>query len=210
MAVPEQKEKEPLKYLGFIVIAVACGTKCVGKAYEFAKEKTGSWKAHVVAVEKKVCTIVAPVYHKLEGKPYEILVCVDKKVDFVACTVDCLVPKKVKEATCKVVEIAKQIPEFVICVVSEVHKSGLIETSKVYYAKCQPIAEEWIYFTWKLFLKLPCSAEAVHCVAPYGLSLAEKFNSVIFALKEKQLPIVCYVPFLPVKKIEAVIKKDTY
>ena len=69
-----------LKYLGFFEIAADRATKYVANVYGFAKESSGRLKPSVEGVETSVKTAVKPVYERIEGKPHEILLFVDKKV----------------------------------------------------------------------------------------------------------------------------------
>jgi hypothetical protein len=69
-----------LKYLGFVEIATDKASKYVANIYGFAKESSGFLKPSVEGVETTVRTAVKPVYERMEGKPHEILLFVDKKV----------------------------------------------------------------------------------------------------------------------------------
>ena len=55
-------------------------TKYVANVYGFSKESSGCLKPSVEGVETSVKTAVKPVYERIEGKPHEILLFVDKKV----------------------------------------------------------------------------------------------------------------------------------
>mgnify|MGYP000426819762 FL=1 len=83
-----EQQQSGLKYLGVAEIVVDKATKYLANVYEFAKDSSGPLKPGVHSVESTVKTVVGPVYQKIEGKPYEILLFVDKKVRvfvFVVC-----------------------------------------------------------------------------------------------------------------------------
>ena len=83
-----QSPKTGPKYLGVVEIGVGKATKYVAGIYDFAKCNSGPLKPGVQCVESTVRTVVGPLYQTIEGKPYEILLFVDKKVRvfvFVVC-----------------------------------------------------------------------------------------------------------------------------
>ena len=62
-------------------IVVDKATKYVAGIYEFAKHSSGPLKPGVQCVESTVRTVIGPLYQTIEGKPYEILLFVDRKVN---------------------------------------------------------------------------------------------------------------------------------
>ena len=62
-------------------IGVDKATKYVAGIYEFAKHSSGPLKPGVQCIESTVRTVVGPLYQTIEGKPYEILLFVDRKVN---------------------------------------------------------------------------------------------------------------------------------
>lgn len=213
MASPQtpspQLEQPDLKYLGFFEVVVDKATKYIASIYEFAKDSSGPLKPGVDGVESTVRTVVGPVYQIIEGKPHEILLFVDQKVDGAVGALEGMVPHAVKEKSCQAYGVAKQVPEAVKSVITDLQTNGLVETAKTYYATYEPVAEEWTYATWKQLLKLPYAPQAVHFAAPPTLFCAEKFNQVVEHLKGMQVPLAGYIPTIPVEKLERVVKVDT-
>lgn len=210
MASSMQPEQDGLKYLGLLDVAFYCCVELIAKIYEFAKARAGPLKPRVDAVEKCFWSVVGPMFYKIEEKRVQILLYVDKKVEVVACAIQSYVPQKLKETPNEACGIANQIQDILVAVACDVQMTGFVETSKVYYASFEPVAEDWAYYLWKQFLKLPCSVKAVRVVAPPSLLLAEKLNELVVSLKAKQLPLVAYVPVLPVHRIETILKRDAF
>ncbi|MCO5563983.1 hypothetical protein L7F22_017637 [Adiantum nelumboides] len=203
-----QTEQPGLKYLGVVEIAVDKATKYMANIYEFAKDSSGPLKPGVTSAESSVRTVVGPVYQKIEGKPYEVLLFVDKKVDGAVGVIGGAVPQTVKDVTSQAYGVARQVPETVKSVVTDLQTNGLVETAKTYYSTYKPVAEEWTSAAWKQFLKLPYAPQAVHFVAPPTLFCAEKFNQVVEGLKGKHVPLAGYIPTVPVEKLEKAVKVD--
>lgn len=206
--IPEQSEQSGLKYLGFFEVAVDTATKYIANIYEFAKDSSGPLKPSVHSVESTVRTVIGPVYQKIEGKPYEILLFVDKKVDGAVGTLESVVPQTVKDTSCQAYGVARQVPQAAKAVVSDIQTHGFVETAKSYYATYEPAAEEWTYAAWNKLLQLPYAPQAVHFAAPPTLFCAEKFNQVVGNLKEMQVPLAGYIPTFPVEKLEKLVKED--
>lgn len=201
-------EQSGLKYLGVVEVAVDKATKYMANIYEFVKDSSGPLKPRVDSVESTVKTVVGPLYQKIEGKPYEILLFVDRKVDDAMGVIDGVVPQSVKEKSSQAYGVARQAPEAVKSVVSDLQSNGLVGTAKSYYATYEPVAEEWTSAVWKQFLKLPYAPQAVHFAAPPTLFCAEKFNQVVEGLKGKQVPLASYIPAVPVEKLEKAVNLD--
>lgn len=208
-APPEASDIGGLKYLGFVEVVVDTATKYVANVYEFAKDSSGPLKPGVDSVENTVRTVVGPVYQKIEGKPYEILLFVDKKVDSAVGALEGAVPQSIKDKSHQAYGVARQVPDAAKAVVSDLQTNGFVGTAKSYYATYEPVAEEWTYAAWKQLLKLPYAPQAVHFAAPPTLFCVEKFNQVVDNLKGRQVPLAGYIPTLPVEKLEKSVKVDT-
>ncbi|KAH7388412.1 hypothetical protein KP509_16G074600 [Ceratopteris richardii] len=208
-ATVEQTEQPGLKYLGVFEVVVDKATKYVASIYEIAKENSGPLKPGVTTAENSVRTVAGPVYQKIEGKPYEVLLFVDRKVDDAVGKIGGVVPQNVKEVTSQAYGVARQVPEVVKSVVSDLQTNGLVETAKTYYSTYEPVAEEWTRAAWNHFLKFPYAPQAVHFAAPPTLFCAEKFNQVVEGLKGKNVPLANYIPTVPVDKLEKAVKVDS-
>ena len=66
--------------MGFFEVVLEKATKYAGNFYDFAKGSAGPLRPGVDSVESKVISIVRPVYQRVDGKPHEVLLFVDKKV----------------------------------------------------------------------------------------------------------------------------------
>ncbi|EFJ10055.1 hypothetical protein SELMODRAFT_447462 [Selaginella moellendorffii] len=206
---PVESTQEPkLKYLGFFQAALIKVTVVIASLYEFAKENSGPLKPGVDSVEGTVKTVVAPVLHKIEGRPAELLILVDSKVDEIVTALKNSLPQFVKERSQQAYDIVTQAPEAARSVVGDVQKRGVYESARDYYNKYEPVAEEWSYSAWTAALKLPVVPQVVHLTAPVALFGVEKFNSLVVVLKENNVPLAAYVPELPLEKIQRAVEME--
>lgn len=130
------------------------------------------------------------------------------QLDVVVCSVRKHAPHALKTGCDYTVEAAKKVPDFVVEVAAEVHRVGVVDTIRGYFNKYEPLAEEWLHYSYKQFLKLPYSVTIVHIASPPALFAGSKVNQLLSSLKEHNIPCADYVPLLPLKRIESVIKKD--
>lgn len=186
-----------LKYLGFLPFAVVTVTTYITSLYEYAKGSSGPLKPGVDSVEGTVKTVVRPVYQKIEGKPYELLVFLDQKVDSFVKYLDAKLPPKVKETGCQAFDAAKST-------VSEVQSQGLYTTAKGYYEKYEPVAETYGVEAYKKALTFPLVPQAV-AITRYG---ALKVNEIVTSLKESGLPLAHYLPLLPVSYFDKITHSE--
>ena len=77
---PLQNEDHTLKWLGFFQVAAQNVTTCPSVLYGYAKENSGPLKQVLDTIEGTVKLIVGPVYPKVQGKPFDILLLADRKV----------------------------------------------------------------------------------------------------------------------------------
>ena len=129
-----------------------------------------------------------------------------EKVDNVVGVAEGFVPQSLKVRSYQAYGVAKQVPEIVKSVVSDLQTNGLIETAKSYYATYEPFAEKLTYAVWKQFLKLPYAPLAVHFASPPTLFCAEKFNEIVGSLKGNHFPLATYIPTVPVEKLAKAVK----
>lgn len=212
-----------LKYLGFFQVAVLKTMACLSSLYDYAKENSGPLKSGVDTVEQTVKTVVGPVYQKIEGKPSELLQFADRKVDETFSKVNETVPPTVKQRACQMYGIAKQASEIAWSVVNEVQRTGVIgtatdttrvmysmcePTAKDFYAKYEPVAEEWALFVWRKLLKLPLVPQMIHILIPTATYWSEKYNHFVTYLSHKQFRIASYLPYIQVKKINKKLERE--
>eukprot|EP00250_Pteridium_aquilinum_P007095 c16889_g1_i1 orf=395-1039(-) len=203
-----QKHAEELKYLGFVEAVHGVLIVAVVRVYEVAKEWSGSWRSGINELELKVRNAIAPFFYLIEGKEHQILLFFDHKLDVVVCAVQKYAPHVLKDCCGKVVDVAKKVPDFAVEFASEVHRVGVIDTTRGYFNKFEPLAEEWMHLAWKQYLKLPFSLTLVHVASPPAFFVGEKLNQLLSHLKAHKLPLVEYVPLLPLKRIETILKKE--
>lgn len=174
--------------------------------YSYAKESSGPLKPGVDNVEGTVKTVVGPVYQKVEGKPYMLLQYFDSKVDETLNYVDGVVPKYVKEKSYQALDVAKQAPDAARGFVADVQSRGVYSTASSYYERYEPVAEQLTYEAWQQILKVPFVPQAVNVAAPAVKFGATQFNSIAKGLKSKNLPLACYIPLVPIEKLEEAMK----
>ncbi len=80
VVVVVQEPKKNLKYLGLVHALVFQANAYLLALYIFAKDSSGPLRSGLDNVEGVVKTVVGPLYHKIEGKPLELLQFVDSKV----------------------------------------------------------------------------------------------------------------------------------
>ena len=75
----QNEGEERLIYLGFFQDAAQKAIARLSRVYGYAREKSRPLKQGVYAMQGVVKILVMPVYHKVEGKPFEILRFTKKK-----------------------------------------------------------------------------------------------------------------------------------
>ncbi|KAI3952976.1 hypothetical protein MKX01_028668 [Papaver californicum] len=201
-----ESEKENLKYLDFIQLATLHLVVHLSKLYKLAKENSGPLKPGVESVEGTVKTVVAPVYHKFKHIPFQVLKFVDNKVD------KSMVPSVVKE-------VSREAET----VVSEVQRSGLVETAtgfamKAYtkvepsakeaYTKYEPIVEKYAAKTWRKLNKLPLFPTVADIMVPTVSMLSDKYNSAVSNATERGFAVSSYLPLVPKERIAKVFSNE--
>lgn len=216
------QEEARLKYLGIFQIAVLRATVFLSNLYDYAKENAGPLKPGVDTVEQTVKTVVGPVYVKFDGKPLQLLHFLDRKVDDTIGKVDEFVPPTVKHRTCEVYDMAKQAPHIARSVISEIQRSGIIETAnetarslytkyeptaKDLYAKHEPAAQKWALFAYHKLLQLPLFPQLVHILIPTATYCTDKYNHTVVYLAERHYRLADFLPLVPVEKIRKALER---
>jgi len=217
----EQVQEPSLKYLGVFQVVLLRATVCLSSFYEYAKENSGHLKSGVDTVEQTVKTVVGPVYHKFDGKPFELLHFLDRKVDTTIGKVDEYVPPTVKQKTCEVCDMAKQAPDVARSVISEVQRSGITAiasetarslyskyepTAKDLYTKYEPVAQECALFVYYKLLQLPLLPQLVHILIPTATYWTDKYNHTIVYLADRHYRLADFLPLVPVERIKKVLE----
>jgi hypothetical protein len=191
-----------LKYLGLVHVLVLQAAAYLATLYNYAKDSSGPLKPSVDNVEGTVKTVVGPVYQKVEGKPYQLLQYVDSKVDDTLTYVDGVLPKYVKDKSYQALDVAKQAPDAARSVVADVQSRGVYSTASSYYERYEPVAEQLTFDAWQKILTVPYVPQAVNVAAPAAKFGALQYNNIATGLKSKNLPLVGYLPLVPIEKIE--------
>ncbi|KAI3966041.1 hypothetical protein MKX01_010998 [Papaver californicum] len=204
-----ESEKENLTYLDFVQIATFHCVVNLSKLYNLAKENSGPLKPGVESVEGTVKTVVAPVYHKFQDIPFEVLKSVDNKVDE---SMGHHVASLVKEVSGQAYSAARLAPKVAQTVVSEVQRTGLVETAtgfaktvytkvepsaKEAYAKYEPVAEQYAANTWRKLNTLPLFPKVANVMVPTASVLSDKYNSAVCYTAEKGYSVSSYLPLVP-------------
>jgi hypothetical protein len=209
MAEVGKEPKKNLKYLGLVHALVFQANAYLLALYIFVKDSSGPLRPGLDNVEGAVKTVVGPVYHKIEGKPLELLQFVDSKVDeTLALFDDVVVPQFLKEIAYQVYHVAtKQAPEAARAIVAEVQKQGAIATASNYYYSYKPVAEQIIYQGWaKILTVVPYAPQLVDLAAPGAKFSALQYNQLATVLKEKHVPLSYFIPLVPIQRIEGATK----
>lgn len=216
------QDETRLKYLGVFQSALLRTTVLLSNLYIYAKENAGPLKPGVDTVEQTVKTVVGPVYLKFEGKPLEILHFLDRKVDDTIDKVDEYVPPTVKQRTCEVYDMAKQAPDVARSAISEIQRSGIIETAtetarslytkyeptaKDLYAKHEPAAQKWALFAYHKLLQLPLFPQLVHILIPTATYWTDKYNHTVVYLAERHYRLTDFLPLVPVERIRKALER---
>ncbi|KAI3977791.1 hypothetical protein MKX01_040536 [Papaver californicum] len=204
--VVTESEKENLKHFDFIHIATLHAVVFLNKLYKLAKENSGPLKPGVESVEGTFKTVVDPVYQKFKHLPFQFLKFVDNKVD------KSMVPS-----------VAKEVSREAQTVVSEVQRSGLVETAtefamKAYtkvepsakeaYTKYEPIVEKYAAKTWRKLNKLPLFPAVANIMVPTVSMLSDKYNSAVSKATERGFAVSSYLPLVPKERIAKVFSTE--
>ncbi|KAB1202190.1 hypothetical protein CJ030_MR8G007900 [Morella rubra] len=219
MAQEEEKEKESLKYLEFVQVAIIQVLVYFSNIYCLAKDKSGPLKPGVDTVEDTVKSVVGPVYEKFHGVPIEVLKYVDRKVDASVTELDRRVPPIIKQASSQAFSAAQSAPVVARSVASEVKRAGVVETAsgivKSVYIKCEPTAkdlyskyepkaEQCAVLAWRKLNELPLFPLVAQVVVPTAAYCSEMYNQTVISTAEKGYKVSSYLPLVPTERISEV------
>lgn len=128
------------------------------------------------------------------------------QVDETLTYVDGVVPKYVKDKSYQALDVAKQAPDAARGIVADVQSRGVYSTASSYYEKYEPVAEQLTYEAWQKILTVPFVPQAVNVAAPAAKFGALQYNNIVKGLTSKNLPLVGYLPLIPIERIEEAIK----
>jgi hypothetical protein len=124
------------------------------------------------------------------------------QVDDTLTYVDGVLPKYVKDKSYQALDVAKQAPDAARSVVADVQSRGVYSTASSYYERYEPVAEQLTFDAWQKILTVPYVPQAVNVAAPAAKFGALQYNNIATGLKSKNLPLVGYLPLVPIEKIE--------
>jgi hypothetical protein len=163
---------------------------CIISLYLIMKDTSGLLKPVFERMEGSVKGIMdRPLYQRLNRSklPVKILMFFDREVDYVVQILYGVLPGTIKEVGNKVLDISRSaLTDFQIY--------GVYVTAKGYFDKYEPVAKSCAICTYTKVLRLPLVPQAVACTR-FG---AVMVNRIIVSLKESRLPLVSFLPLLPV------------
>ena len=136
---------------------------------------------------------------------YGFLVQVDETLNYV----DGVVPNYVKEKSYQALDVAKQAPDAAKSIVADVQSRGVYSTASSYYERYEPMAEQLTFEAWQTILSVPYVPQAVNIAAPAAKFGALQYNNIAKGLKSKNLPLVGFLPLVPIERIEEATKAAT-
>ncbi|GAB4835801.1 hypothetical protein Ancab_000717 [Ancistrocladus abbreviatus] len=214
-----QDEEARLKYLDFVHAAALHAIICFSNLYVYAKDKSGPLKPGVEAVESTVKTVVGPVYDKFHDVPVELLKFVDRKMDESVNKLEHRVPPVVRQVSSEAFTAAQKAPVMARCVVSEVHRTGVVDTAsgiaknvyakyeptaKELYSKYEPVAEQYAVMAWQSLNRLPLFPQVAQVMVPTAAYCTEKYNQTVRSTAEKGYRVANFLPLVPTEKIAKV------
>ncbi|CAH1444235.1 unnamed protein product [Lactuca virosa] len=192
-----QTEQEKLKYLTFVQEAAKHAAPYASKAYDYAKENSGSLKPRVEAIEGTLKTVISPACDTFHNVPGEVLKFVDRKVDeSVAKAMSTNVAKDIKNHG--VVETASGLAKSAY--------TKLEPSAKELLVKYEPVAEQQAASAWHSLNKMPLFRSVAKVVIPAAAYLSEKYNETVQQTAEEGYQVSSYLPLVPTQKIAKVFK----
>lgn len=218
-----ENDDQKLNYLGFFQVAAQKVTTRLSVLYDYAKENSGPLKHGVDAMEGTVKLMVGPVYRKVEGKPFEILLLADKKVGDAIVKIDSHVPPTLKSKTSELYGAVKKAPEAARSVVTDIRQVGVVEktkevaktlyvksepSAKNLYNKYEPFAVELSLAAWYKLRQVPLVPKVVEVLIPPSAYCVDKYNSGVHYLSDGEFWVAAYLPVVPVEKIKNSVYKE--
>ncbi|KAI3509231.1 hypothetical protein L1887_24348 [Cichorium endivia] len=197
VSVQPQHEQDTLKYLDVVQKAAQSAVPYVSKAYDYAKQNSGSLKPSVETIEGTLKNVVGPVIDTFHDVPVEVLKVADRKVD------ECVT--KAKSST-----VASDIKNVgVVETASGLAKTAYTKiepTAKELLGKYEPVAEQHAASAWQSLNKMPLFRSVAKAVIPTAAYVSEKYNKTVQQTAEEGYKVSTYLPLVPTEKIGKVFK----
>ncbi|KAI3509233.1 hypothetical protein L1887_24350 [Cichorium endivia] len=192
-----QSQEEKLKYLTFVQEAAKNAVPYASRAYDYAKENSGSLKPGVEAIEDTLKTVITPTLHTFNDVPVKALKFVDRKVDeSVAKAMSTTVANEIKNHG--VVETASGLAKSAYTIMEPTAKELLV--------KYEPVVEERAASAWQSLNKMALFRNVAKVVVPTAAFLSEKYNETVQKTAEEGYQVSSYLPLVPTEKIAKVFK----
>eukprot|EP00252_Welwitschia_mirabilis_P025632 TRINITY_DN809_c0_g1_i1.p1 TRINITY_DN809_c0_g1~~TRINITY_DN809_c0_g1_i1.p1 ORF type:complete len:251 (+),score=45.45 TRINITY_DN809_c0_g1_i1:115-867(+) len=218
-----QNQSDGLRYLSFFHVAAQKAISRLGRVYQYGKENSGPLKQGISAVEGTVKVLVAPIFSKIQDKPYKILAYADRKVEDAVLKIDRHAPPLLKRTASQVYETAKEAPKVARSFYDGVREQGITQKTKgvakqlysktepvardVYY-KYEPVAEHWTLVAWNKLLQFPIVPQTIETILPPGVRCVQIYNSKVQILADRQYRLASYLPIVPVEKLSVTISRS--
>lgn len=196
MAAPE------LKQLGFLYVVTVTMLEYAATSYAYVKDRATPLKEKFETAEGYIKSAVSPYTPVVQQKSVDLLIFVDRKVDFIVNNFERLVPAQVKD----VYGLAQKSPAVAKELFHDIQEKGVGTTATEYITKYQPVAEAHLLSLWKFLHSLPGFSVIVTLLIPVILQLAMLYNMSLSFGKGLPIPLLEKIPELPLDKIENVLK----
>ncbi|KAI3752407.1 hypothetical protein L2E82_24435 [Cichorium intybus] len=192
-----QSEEEKLKYLTFVQVAAKNAVPYASKAYDYAKENSGSLKPGVEAIEGTLKTVLTPALETFHDVPAKALKFVDRKVDeSVTKAMSTTVANDIKNHG--VVETASGLAKSAYTIIEPTAKELLV--------KYEPVLQEQAASAWQSLNKITFFHNVAKVVIPIAAFLSETYNETVQKTAEEGCQVSSYQPLVPTEKIAKVFK----
>ncbi|CAM6124698.1 unnamed protein product [Calypogeia fissa] len=186
-----------MKYLWIFPAVASIVTAYVISLYMITKDRSGPLKPGIQRIEGLVMKTVRPIYQTIQYKLTQILVFLDRKVDYILYLLDGVLPPTLKELSSKTFDATKST-------VDDVQKYGIYCTAKACFDRYEPVVESYGIQAYKKALRFPLVPQAVAC-SRYS---AVRFNNIIVRVKESGLPLASFLPLLPVDYLDKITRSE--
>ncbi|KAL7582665.1 stress-related protein isoform X1 [Lactuca sativa] len=193
-----EDEEESLKYLDIVQKTAENAVPYVSKAYDYAKDNSGTLKPSMETTEGTLKTVFDPAVDTFHDVPVNVLKFFDRKI-----------AESVSKA--KSISVASDTKNDVGVVetASGLAKTAYTEiepTAKEMLVKYEPVAEEHAASAWQSVNKVPLFHGVANAVIPTAGYVSEKYNQTVQQTSEEGYKASSYLPLVPTEKIAKVFK----
>ncbi|KAH7373678.1 hypothetical protein KP509_17G068200 [Ceratopteris richardii] len=188
-----------LRYLGFIEILAGKAYETVGHLYNSTKEskQLRPLKQSIDLIEEQVKTAIHPILANIGGKPHELLLFVDRKVDSITSTIDYGLLDELWGRTYYASDAAKYVSRKMFVLFQEIQKEGIGGAARSYYFKHEVLAQQWSSEAWKQFVEWSPALQNLHFTAPATTFSSTVANYVGNSINGLQVLLASILPHIP-------------